>query len=467
MVFRSAGLTIPGSMSSFDPTSVPPAIPTPVQALPYSIPVQYGRPGIVTAIGVMCIVVACLSGITSFVSGVESFAFYMMNKVSTMVARSAAVRSANAAAGQTASLSGSLSPGDVGIAVNSLKVMLSLDGPHVRELDHLLRLHGREIFGGDDDIRLTAASVTDDVSATQPQVANSPARFTTPQGTVVIYADRTSFTSTDGSVTIATSALHRSDRKTSTSSGSSVTTTNYAFHVSNGAATSSTLSPAEVKTVVAAVKSFNGTLSKGQLASLQKELAAPNQMLVTPLAFNPRITAAGPGTTPVLSVTVQPGGNAVIMFDTGNQLVLGTTGQVISSGPVFPTFNISLPLVVTLMAEAVASIALAIYLLVVGIQVFRASFRGRRPLMIYAWLKIPLALVAGGGLALLGYQFANGFASMPGLSDTSGSAGSMQATFTVWGCVIAFLGVAFPIGLLIALRSRTVKDYYNAVASGY
>jgi len=452
-------------MSSFDPTSIPPPVPTPVQALPYSIPVRYGRPGIVTAIGVMCIVVACLSGISSFVTGVESFGFYMMSKMSTMVARSAAIRSANAAAGQTASLPGSLSPGDVGIAVNSLKVMLSLDGPHVRELDHLLRLHGREIFGGDDETRLTAASVTDDVSATQPQVANSPARFTTPQGTVVIYADRTAFTSADGSVTIATSARRHSDQKTSSSSGTSVSTsttsTNYSFQVSGSPAMTSTLSPAEVKTVVAAVKSINGMLSKGQLASLQKELAAPNQMLVN----SPAMT--GTGAAPVLSVVVQPGGNVAIMFDTGNQLVLGPMGQVISSGPVFPTFNMSLTLVVTMMAEAVASIALAIYLLVVGLQVFRASFRGRRLLMIYAWLKIPLALVAGGGLALLGYQFANGFASMPGLSGTSASAAPMHATFTVWGCVIAFLGVAFPIGLLIALRSRTVKDYYNAVASGY
>ena len=263
---------------------------------------------------------------------------------------------------------------------------------------------------------------------------------------MVIYADRTSFTSADGSVTIATSARHRSDQKTSSSSGTSISTTttaNYSFHVSSPTMTS-TLSPAEVKTVVAAVKSINGTLSKGQLTSLQKELAA-NQMLVSPLA------AAGTGTTPVLSVVVQPGGNAVIMFDTGNQLVLGPTGQVISSGPVFPTFNISGPLVVTLMAEAVGSIALAIYLLVVGIQVFRASFRGRRLLTIYAWLKIPLALVAGGGLSLLGYQFAKGITSMSSFSGPSGSAASMQATFTVWGCVIALLGVAFPIGLLIAL----------------
>jgi hypothetical protein len=132
----------------------------------------------------------------------------------------------------------------------------------------------------------------------------------------------------------------------------------------------------------------------------------------------------------------------------------------------FPKFNISGSLVAILVAEAIGSIALAIFLLVVGIQVFRATFRAQRLLTLYACLKIPLALTAGIGLSMLGYEFANGIASLPTVSAASGSAASMQTSFIVWGCVIASLGMAFPIGLLIALRSRTVKYYYNAVVPG-
>jgi len=446
-------------MSSFDPASIPPVLPTPVQALPYSIPVRYGRPGIITAIGVMCIVVACLSGITSFGSGVYSFGFFMLSRMSTIATRSAAISSASVSTAQTASLPGPLSAGDVGVAVNSLKSKLSLDGPLVRELDRLLRLHGREVLGGDDDTPLTAAIVDGLVQAsgTFPSVAHSPAQFQTPQGVVVVYPDHASFTATHGSVTISTSARHHFDERSAVSTNTldSHTPSGLSYHLTSTA----TLSSAQVATVVAAVTSINTTLNGSQLASLQKELAKPNQILVTP-------AAAAPGGRPVISSFAPQGGNAVIMFDTGSQLVLGPTGQVISSGPpAFPKFNISGPLVVTLIADAIGSIALAIYLLVIGIQVFRASFRGQRLLKIYAWLKIPLALVAGTGLSLLGYQFAKGITVMAPYAGSAASTAPMTAGFVIWGCIVAALGLAFPIGLLIALHSRTVKDYYNAVAS--
>ena len=81
MVFRP-GIRILGPMSTFDPASMPPPMPIPAQALPSPIPVRYGRPGIITAIGVLCIVVASLSGITSFfTTGVYSGLFYMMSRV--------------------------------------------------------------------------------------------------------------------------------------------------------------------------------------------------------------------------------------------------------------------------------------------------------------------------------------------------------------------------------------------------
>ena len=65
---------------------------------------------------------------------------------------------------------------------------------------------------------------------------------------------------------ISTSARHNSDKRT-THFGRTVTASTQP----------TTLSAAQVAGVIASVNSMNGTLNAGQLASLRKELSAPNQ----------------------------------------------------------------------------------------------------------------------------------------------------------------------------------------------
>jgi hypothetical protein len=446
-------------MSYTDPGSMPPQMPVPMRSLPYSMPFQHARPGIITAIGVLCIVVACMSGMASFVSGVYSFGFYMMSKaVSAMSVASAGPVTASSPV--TAAVSDPLPPGDVGVAVNTLTPMLSLDSAHVRELDRLLRLHGRAVFAGDDDKPLTAASIQSDVTVELKQTdsLDRKARFSTPEGTVSVNTDGAEFVATDGITRIATSARHQRDH---TSSG--VTVANSTVQVgrfpSAGGFSSAgtTLTPTQVTQVIAAVQaSSTNAFNAAQIQSVRTSISVPNQSLVI----------AG-SATPVISSFVQPSGNATITFDTGRMLILGPQGQIISSGvPAMPRFNINGGLTVVLICEALCSIALAIYLLVVGILVFRASFRAQRLLRIYAWLKIPLALVTGIGLSIFGYQFASGIANNPAMGGTSAGTAPVATGLIIWGVVMAVLGLALPIGLLFALRSRTVNDYYNATISG-
>jgi hypothetical protein len=449
-------------MSYTDPGSMPPQMPVPIRPLPYSMPFQHGRPGIISAIGILCIVVASLSGMASFVTGVYSFGFYMMSKaVSAMSAASAGpIATAGPVSPVTSAVSDPLPPGDVGVAVNTLTPMLSLDSAHVRELDRLLRLHGRAVFAGDDDKRLTAASIQSDITAELKQTdsLDQTARFSTPEGTVTVNTDGADFVATDGTTRITTSARHQRNQ---TSSG--VTVANSTVRVrgfpSAGGFSSpgTTLTPAQVTQVIGAVQTSSGNaLNAAQIQSVRTSISVPNQSLVI----------AG-STTPVLSSFVQPGGNATITFDTGRMLILGPQGQIISSGvPAMPKFNVNGGLVAILICEAICSIALAIYLLVVGILVFRASFRAQRLLRIYAWLKIPLALVTGIGLSIFGYQLASGIANNPAMGGTSAGTAPVATSFIVWGVVMALLGLALPIGLLFALRSRTVNDYYNATMSG-
>jgi hypothetical protein len=214
---------------------------------------------------------------------------------------------------------------------------------------------------------------------------------------------------------------------------------------------SKTLTPTQVRSIVSAVKAAaTSPLNPAQVKAVQAELSKPNQLLVT----------AGRA-APVPAVVSQPGGNVTVYFNTGNTLVLGPAGQVISSGPPpMPKFNVNTGLALLVMIEAILSAALAIYLIVVGIIVLRGSFHAPRLLRIYGWTKIVLAIVAGVGIGTMMYQFYSGMSNMPGVAGSGASLGPIGA---IYGIVLGLLGLAFPIGVLIALRSRTVQSYFNAV----
>jgi hypothetical protein len=446
------GLTIDVGMSKFDPGSHPPAIPVPAQALAYSTPLPYYRPGIVTAIGVMAIVVGCLSLFANFSTGMGAWGLMMVSRISTTMSRSAAARS-SASPPPTAPAT-PLSVGEVGVAVNTLSPMLALDGPHDRELNRMLRLHGREIFGNDEDTPLTGAQVRQAVTLSRKMSrSGSPAaQFITAQGKVDVFAGHAVFTSTDGTI-IDSSARDHSDSTQATAHAATrmqVTTLVGPGGVSV-TSVSKTLTPAQVRSIVSAVKAAaKSPLNPAQVKAVQAELSKPNQLLVT----------AGRA-APVPAVVSQPGGNVTVYFNTGNTLVLGPAGQVVSSGPPpMPKFNVNTGLALLVMIEAILSAALAIYLIVVGIIVLRGSFHAPRLLRIYGWTKIVLAIVAGVGMGTMMYQFYSGMSNMPGVAGSGASLGPIGA---IYGIVLGLLGLAFPIGVLIALRSRTVQSYFNAV----
>lgn len=437
-------------MSLSDP-SFPP--PIPVQAYYAYSPTDSRRPGIVTAIGVICITVACLSGLTSFIGGMYSVGLYFVSQAQsrmTTMRSPTYVSSSTAVAGPSSNNSPALPGGDASVAVNALDSMLSLDNAHLRELDRLMRRHGREVFGGDDDTPLTAASVREAVSDSKPLSKSSgKAQFSTEKGTVEIYPDHAVFTSAHSAKTVDTSARHNRDQVSHSNSATSFTSA----VVVGGPPVATTLTTAQIDQAVKAAKAFGTPITSAQLKSLRRELAKPNQGLVTPT-----------GTSPVISVVTQANGNLAIYFDTGNMLILDPRAKVILSGPMpMPNFGVSASLATMNTIEAIASIGLAIYLLIVGIMVLRGSFLAPRLLRIYALIKIPLAIVGGVGLTMLGYALSNALTNNLAMG-MSGSPASPKAGYIMAGVVATLLGLALPIGLLIALRSKTVRNYYNAVA---
>jgi hypothetical protein len=335
----------------------------------------------------------------------------------------------------------SLPPADASAAVIELTKTLSLDGAHIRELDKLMRSHGRVVLGVDEDASVGADTVRSALTGHGTDADKGSVYFTTPQGRVDVFGDHATFASADGGTSIDTSVTNHSE-----SMNQNVTAT-----TSGPAGTpSTTLTTAQVAQVMAAVRQAQPVpLNPKQLASLRAELSKPNQQLVTP-----------GDAAPVGLVTNQTGSNATIRFDTGSALVLGPQGQVVSSGPFFPTFTISGSVMGMVIGEAAASIAVAIYLLVVGIMVFRSYPKTPRLLRIYAVLKIALALLAGTAITMMGYQFASGIAASSGMP----SPGSASVGFIIWGIMIAVLGAAFPIAVLITSSTRTFREYFNSVA---
>jgi hypothetical protein len=225
------------------------------------------------------------------------------------------------------------------------------------------------------------------------------------------------------------------------------------------ASTGTTLTATQVKKIVNDIKRRSPqALTAAQIATVQTQLSAPNQNLVA--------NAAG---TPVTSV-MPTGTDLMFQFD-GGFLTVGPQGQVVqvfsySSNP-FAGGRANLGGVaapaILMMLEALCSVAVAIFLLVVGIFVFRSSFKSPRLLAVYAWIKIPLALAAGAVVTWMGYEFMT--AVTRGLPGGSPAAAPTVAYVAIWGIILTLLGLAFPIALLIALRSRTSREFFNTVST--
>jgi hypothetical protein len=429
------------------PVTQPPQIPeadvpfatATVEGYRYS-PEFRRRPGLVTAIGVLAIVVACLSGLGNVIGGGYTVLFYFLSNLPANFGNFANFPPRNGAPPHAVQ-TGPLSVADAGVATGVLQEQLALDGPRQQELSELLRKHGAAIFQVDDNAALTPATVKDLTSESHKAEGNtdSAARFGTPAGVVEIYSDHTTFTSTDGATTIRTSAKDHSD---SVNAGTAATT-------EPSPAATTILQPGEISRAIATIRQMsNVPVTPGQIAAIRRELSNPNQTLVI---------SGGP--TLVYSViSLPPNNNLQIGFNSGT-LTLDSTGRVtslISTTQFQKPFPFKMPAswTIVVVVECAVSALLAIYLFIIGIVVLRGSLSSPRLLRIYAYPKILLALTSGVSMVFLIFTSAATVAAQ--------IAAGAQVSAYMAGASLLIGGIAFPIGILIALRSRSVKTYYSA-----
>ena len=136
-----------------------------------------------------------------------------------------------------------------------------------------------------------------------------------------------------------------------------------------------------------------------------------------------------------------------------------TTGTTVAfAAPLFP--GLDGPTAALAIGEAAVGLALAVFLLVLGIQVFRDAPFGRRGHLIWAGLKLPAAALTAWA------SWAVTRSMMAALNAAMGPAGggpplAFGNTMMVTQAVISGLfACIYPVAILIVMHTRTVKSYY-------
>ena len=403
----------------------PPPVPRPVVELNYASVLSRKRPGLVTAVGVLSVVLGSIGMLTGAFNAISSGFFWFW----------ALAGPALTAAGAAAAASGPFSPQEVQAIVQGLEAWTPI--PDDRE---------QMLTGFFSDRGLTVLPAAPRPLTQQTVQARVSGSTSDESGTI-------SYTLPDGILEVGSAHVLWAP-KTSGSAQSIV--------------------PEEVEAIVQAIgRVATAPPTVRQYATIRGVLSGKQNFVDIP--------ARGTVSAQVVAAIARPGGPLTIFAQSGAVLYVpdalaettadpfaaDSTSIVIPSPPATvptsatgaTTLPATAPLAISAASAAIAffaalgNLALAIFLLVIGIQVFRLSRRGRRMHLLYAGLKLLLTVIA-----------AAAWSSM--LSGMLGGAGVQRIAFpmllvsTAWSAV---LPLAYPLALLIVMNTQTVKAYYASL----
>ncbi|HZL37018.1 MAG TPA: hypothetical protein VFC78_16985, partial [Tepidisphaeraceae bacterium] len=437
-----------------------------IPVLPMRGPTGASRPGILTALAIVSIIVACLSAVASLGSGFESYVVYRTATFSRLarakrtsrtlapsVPKSGYGAPANtvnpptptaAGAGsqqddavntdpdETPTDSNGLLASDRAVVTSVLTQLQPFSAPRRRQLNAFLARQGISAFPTG-NVPLTDRGVRASISrsATDPgddDVAGH-AMFSTSWGTLKVYDDKAEFSPANGSAPTVVSAS--------------------VDPAMPGPAGSASLTPAVIAAAVQRAQSATGNkLTAAQLAGLTAALRDPNQQLIAP----------GTEWSPVRAGFVNSDGSAWVYLSGGYVAIAGdgtVQSNAIAQPPLIKVNNTACGMVAL---DAIVSAGLAILLFVSALLLLAQSPRGRRLHRIFAVIKIPAAPFGGAMIAWMNYELVTTNAVRRG-----GNVSAAASIAIYWGIAIAVAGCLYPIALLIVLHTRTVRDYYNAV----
>lgn len=224
------------------------------------------------------------------------------------------------------------------------------------------------------------------------------------------------------------------------------------------------LNDAQIAVVVTHIQKLSGgILNSAQQESLRKALSSPTQEIITPASTSQAITSQilSAGTDSLGSINIvtynasaeiQPSG--AVSMATG---VFKKAGSPTAALANFTTFLHSRSYLLMTGVLGAMNFMLGGYLLIIGIMTLRGSRSGARLHRIYAWIKIVLAICGALLVVWLIRQVA-----VP-----SSSSAIYQMGFTggliIAGMLSAVIGMIYPVALLITLRTRSLRAFYQGV----
>jgi hypothetical protein len=370
----------------------PPQPPLPVAPLYYGTPPRRGRPGLITAMGVMSIVVASLSGLASLWGVLGAFGMFMMSRLPAIPPPAPAPPAVQTtgSGGGTAVVGGMVvdpASAEDGLPEphKSLVAEVLCRGKNVnekrrRQIDLLLTVAGQKIFPfvrPGISPQTIEANISESGRLPSVSAAPGPYYFVVGSGRIEVYDDH---------------ALFRPD-------GS-----------------------ADVVSVTAT-----------------EEAAPPSGQPSRPAPSGARRTST--------VVMTGPGGTSTVTTATRA-----------------PMFRVNLVAAGLSMGEALLSLGVAIYLLVIGILTLRDSRSARRLHWVYVWVKIPLVILAVIAGAWMMSGLMNSMATLPnapgGPPPPTAAWGNVMVVYAIIGGMVA---LAYPIALIFVLRSRTAREYYGGM----
>jgi hypothetical protein len=449
---------LPPQQPSFAPAHAPP-LPQRVQPISYGTPTAAGaRPGLLTAVGILSVVIGVFGIFLNASIGITAFGMMVASRATRAIAAAATPPTTPRVIDDDA-----MSPRERRAVIDGFSQLHPLSSTRRRQLDAILLEGGRRMIPGAGSM-LTPSYVRGNISDSgrlpDADGGEGPDYFILGRGRLELSDTHAVFYPLDGRDPIRAQAPEPVDGEGSVD----LEAGGGEYDVEDAGATApGGLDDRQVQAVVQHIQSMLGAqqLTPAQVKTLSAQFSDPQSGFFTPA---PDLNGAR---VQVTSATRMPSGEIMIgtrlghiRVDAAGNVINSFTQSTFAATRAGMGFRISEMAVLLSMLGSLAGVGLAIYLIVCGSLVLRQHPKGGRLHAIYAWLKIPLTI----GCAIVWVWM---FASLAGNAAGAGATPVWQGRVIVMAILVGMIGCAYPVGLLLALRSPSLRNYYNAaVASG-
>ena len=315
----------------------------------------------------------------------------------------------------------------------------ALDEAQKQQLDHFLAVCGALVFPRTDapmNVERVRSLVKSSMSTSSSE-GQSHTTFATEDGRLTVYQDRVAFVPADEGEPLVTMLGH-APPSSSRPGGKS----------GYGA-----LSGDEVKKIEQEIARIAGKpLNSAQMKALRQQLQSPRQNWLKP-DYIP---------APIDSVSALPDGTFMIRFVPQKMMTLDPQGQLpelkleAEMASRRWILNEARPFAKIALFGAIISLLLAIMLFASSVEIFRGEELGLQLHQFWAWAMLPVALLS---LAWAWIEAQR----LPAEALGDSISHDPFTIFLVLGGGIVLLTWLYPIAVLLIMRKRTVREYYQAL----